>query len=69
MSNLSEKAVAFLAKNPAFLGSVAGVRFYECPSCGDEVPMRAIDRFGKLRKTFWYDLPDASELTGKWWSL
>ena len=44
----TENAIAFLAKDPTFLGRVNGVDLYEHPSLGDESPLMAITPEGKV---------------------
>ena len=56
MSNLSEKAQAFLAKKPEYFGEVAGHNYYECPINGDESPMRVITKEGKLKTSSFWDM-------------
>jgi hypothetical protein len=60
--NLSDKARAFLAKNPTLIGRVLDHSFYEDPQHGDEAPMIMITPEGKLKRTEFWDLPSAEEL-------
>ena len=54
VANLSEKAQAFLAKNPYMLGNMLGMQFYEDPINGDKAPIFAIMPSGRvLRTPFW----------------
>lgn len=58
---MGEKAQAFLAKNPAKLGTIANVTFYEHPDLGDEVPMFFIDEQGRLRRSVHWDMESAQD--------
>lgn len=57
----TENAVAFLAKNPTFIGRVNGTDLYEHPVYGDEAPLVAITSDGKKRATTDYELPSAAD--------
>jgi hypothetical protein len=59
---LHTNAKKFLSKNPTLISTVAGVRFYECPIQGEDVPLRAITKDGKLKMTDFYESPDVEEL-------
>lgn len=61
MNSLSDKAKAFLAKDPTLLGVVLGHQFYEDPTYGDERSMWMITPEGKLKRTHWWDLPEAHD--------
>ncbi len=51
----------FLVSNPTHVGTVADIRFYECPKRGDESPLIAIkDEHCVLTSDF--DLPCADEM-------
>jgi len=51
----------FFSYNPELIGTVAGVRFYECPWHGDEAPLVAVT--GKqCGYSHWHDLPTANEV-------
>lgn len=60
--NLTENAKAFLAMEPALMGQVAGVYFYEHPVHGDESPMMMITREGKLKTSCWFEMPSYEEV-------
>ena len=60
MTELSEKAAAFIAKNPTVLGVIGDRTYYEHPDHGDEVPMFYIDE-GKLRKSVHWDMDSAQD--------
>jgi len=57
----TEKAKAFLAKNPTFLGRVHGVDLYESPTRGDESPLIAITADGRVKKTDHWEVPSFFE--------
>jgi hypothetical protein len=54
---LSDKAKAFLARKPTFIGTVNGIDYYEHPIYGDENPLVLIDRDGKVRDSAHWELP------------
>ena len=59
----TSRAIAFLAKNPTYIGSVSGFDFYESPVYGDEVTLRAITpRMGKVLVTSHWELPNEEDL-------
>lgn len=60
---LTEKAKRFLAKNPTLIGSVAGHKFYEHPTLGDESPLVVINPDGEIDISDWWELPTTSELS------
>lgn len=60
MVHFTDKARAFLARKPALIGIIAGVRFYEHPTYGDEAPLIAIAG-GKLRRTDCWELPELED--------
>ena len=60
---LSDKARAFLAKNPTLIGRVLGHAFYESPTYGDEAPLLVVTPEGKLKRTGFWELPSAEELS------
>ena len=62
MKNLSDKAKAFLSKNPTLIGTVAGHRFYEHPDLGDESPLIEITPAGKVRRSEFWEVPDLWDL-------
>ena len=51
----------FMAHNPTLIGNVAGYRFYEHPTEGDESPMIVIGH-GLCGLSDYWDLPDITEL-------
>lgn len=57
----TEKAIAFLAKNPTLLGTVHGVDLYEHPELGDESPLVAITADGRLKKTDHWEVPSPAD--------
>lgn len=57
----TEKATAFIAKNPTLICTVHGVDLYEHPSFGDESPLYAITKDGRLKRTEYWETPDAME--------
>ena len=59
----TDKARAFLAKNPTLIGRVLGVDLYESPTYGDESPLIAITPDGRVKKTDHWELPSALEAT------
>jgi len=60
----TDKARAFLAKNPTFIGCVNGVDLYEHPTRGDESPLVAVTPSGRVRLTDCWELPDALSAEG-----
>jgi hypothetical protein len=63
-TDLSDKARAFLAKNPTHIGTVLGVDYFEHPTLGDEAPLVMIGPDGKVRHSDHWDLPTVEELRG-----
>jgi hypothetical protein len=61
-AELSDKAQAFLAKNPTLMGRVLGCNVYEHPTLGDESPLYMITQEGNLQRLSYYELPSAEEL-------
>jgi hypothetical protein len=61
--NLSDKARAFLAKGPYYIGTVAGHTFYEHPTYGDESPLVMVTPDGKVKVSAFWDMPSREELT------
>ena len=61
--NLSDKAKAFLAKGPYYIGIVAGHTFYEHPTYGDESPLVVIGLDGNVKVSDFWELPSREELT------
>lgn len=59
---LSPNAQAFLAKNPTRIAIVGGFAFYECPTHGDEAPLRALTPDGKLKTSPFWDAPSAEDV-------
>jgi len=57
----TDKAKAFLAKNPTFLGRVHGVDLYEHPTKGDESPCVAITADGRVKRTDHWEVPSAAD--------
>ncbi|EHA1078713.1 hypothetical protein FG297_22540 [Vibrio alginolyticus] len=51
----------FLASNPNHVGTVANIRFYECPVRGDESPLIAI-KGEHCVLTSDFDMPCADEM-------
>lgn len=51
----------FLASNPNYVGTVADIRFYECPVHGDESPLIAI-KGEHCVLTSDFDMPCADEM-------
>jgi hypothetical protein len=62
MKMLTEKAKAFLAKNPTAIGTVAGHKFYEHPTLGDESPLIVITPDGNVQVSDFWELPTREEL-------
>ena len=60
---LSDNAKAFLAGKPYCVGAVAGYRFYEHPTRGDESPLLVIGPNGKVKLSEHWELPSLEELT------
>jgi hypothetical protein len=58
---LSDRAAAFLTREPTLIALLGGHYLYEDPVHGDEAPMFMITRSGKLKRTSWYDLPSMDE--------
>ena len=56
--NLTDNARRFLDAGAYKLASIAGVHFYEHPTRGDNAPVFAITRDGRLIDTGCYDLGD-----------
>ena len=55
-----KKTVNFMAARPTLICTVAGVKFYECPTNGDEVPLVAI--YNGLRVTTdTFEMPEVEE--------
>ncbi|UGL62844.1 hypothetical protein [Xanthomonas phage MET13-T1] len=52
----TEKAIAFMAKNPTYFGSAGGVDLYEHPTLGDESPIMAITADGRVKRTHLWDM-------------
>lgn len=57
----TEKAKAFLAKNPTHLGRVHGVDLYEHPTLGDETTLVAITADGRVKHTDHWEVPSAAD--------
>ena len=55
----SDKAKAFLAKQPTHIGTVSGYDFYEHPTKGDESPLMVITPDGKVHATYEWELPES----------
>ena len=62
MKNLSPKAKNFLAKKPSLIVTVLGVRFYEHPIHGEDVPLVAITKDGKVRSTAFMEIPSEDDV-------
>jgi hypothetical protein len=62
MPTLSDKAQTFLANNPYYIGAVAGHKFYEHPTRGDESPLFVIGPDGKLKLSDHWEIPSVEEL-------
>ena len=54
---ISSKAQKFLNKYPEFIGEVAGYKFYEHPTKGDESTLICINPSGQLKRSCFYELP------------
>lgn len=63
MPTLSDKAKTFLANKPYLMGVVAGHKFYEHPTRGDESPLLVIGPDGKLKLSDHWEVPSWDELT------
>jgi hypothetical protein len=63
-ANLTDKARAFLAKDPTHIGTVLGVDYFEHPTLGDESPLIEIGADGKLKLSDWWELPSVNEVLG-----
>lgn len=61
-ATLSDKARTFLAKKPTLIGCVAGHRFYEHPTYGDESPLIMITPDGKVKRSDHWELPAIEDL-------
>ena len=48
----------FLSKKPFFLASISGVALYEHPVYGDESPVIAVTKCGKVIETDFYETDD-----------
>lgn len=57
----TEKAIAFMAKNPTYLGTVHGVDLYEHPTLGDETVVYGLTKEGKIKKTSHWEVPTAAD--------
>lgn len=57
----TNKARAFLSKNPTLIGRVHGVDLYEHPTLGDESPLIAITADGRVKRTDHWELPTYDE--------
>jgi len=51
-----------LAGPPELIGTVGVYPFYECPIWGDETTLLVIDKYGNWGYSYWYELPDESEI-------
>lgn len=60
--NLSDKAKAFLASKPYYIGTVAGHTFYEHPTYGDESPLVVIGLDGKVKVSDFWEMPAREDL-------
>ena len=59
----------FLALKPEYIGTVAGVRFFEHPEHGDDAPLVAVTRQGKLvADSGHWELPDSMEVLEMVWN-
>ena len=59
---LTENARKFLDRKPTLIASVAGRRFYEHPTKGDESPLVEITREGKVRLSDFWEAPSLEDL-------
>jgi hypothetical protein len=57
----TEKAKAFMAHNPTFLGRVHGVDLYEHPAHGDESTLVAITADGRKKATGHWEVPSPDD--------
>lgn len=65
---LSPASLAFLAKHPTLIGTVAGISFYEHPEYGDEMSLCVIVPDGRfLESSGFCDLPDGLAVMGVNW--
>ena len=48
----------FLAKKPYFMASIGGAGLYEHPIHGDEAPIMAVFKDGRVIETDFYELDD-----------
>jgi len=59
---LYPNAAKLMSRNPTLMGIVAGYRFYESPTYGDEAPFLMITPEGKLKHTDCFELPEAQDI-------
>jgi hypothetical protein len=58
----SPKAQELISQdNPTFIGTVAGIKFFENPRLGDEAPLIS-KRDGKWVSTCFWEVPELEEL-------
>ena len=57
----TEKAIEFMTKSPTLIATVNGCDLYEHPTLGDEAPLFAITKDGRVKRTDYWELPDAME--------
>lgn len=57
----TERAIAFIAKGAAYLGTVKGYDFYESPTYGDESPLLVITPEGLVMRTDEWEVPSAQD--------
>ena len=63
-NNLSRE---LLGDKPCLICTVAGVKFYEHPTLGDEAPLRAVLPNGNIVNTDFWDRPSRDEVLD-WYS-
>ena len=59
---LTDNAKTFLSKGPTLISSCAGFKFYECPTYGDEVPLKVITPDGNLKRTPFWESPSLEDV-------
>lgn len=59
---LSEKAQNFLSMNPLHVCTVAGIKFYESPTMGEDSPLLYINKYGKIKRSDFWEAPTFEDL-------
>ena len=59
---LTANAEKFIAKNPTFIGRVAGYLFYESIAHGDEVSLLVVTLDGRLKQSSFWELPTVHDV-------